>query len=165
MDPRPFHNGYGMNTVIGVPKPAYRAFEIMHQVGDRLLDAQRSGPNSTASCYALRNDSAVTVLCANWITYPLPIAPENVAVELCGLTREPTDASTRFIDDKHGNARPMWEALGSPTYPTDAEVAAMQMASMVIAQGQAYTYEVGSGCVSFTLQVQAYGVAATTIVF
>jgi hypothetical protein len=32
MDPRPFHNGYGINTVIGVPKPAYRAFEILHQV-------------------------------------------------------------------------------------------------------------------------------------
>jgi len=32
-DPRPFHDGFGLNTVVGVPKPAYRAFQMLHEIG------------------------------------------------------------------------------------------------------------------------------------
>ena len=30
----PFHGGFGLLNLHGIPKPTYRAFELLHQLGD-----------------------------------------------------------------------------------------------------------------------------------
>jgi xylan 1,4-beta-xylosidase len=155
-----------MNTNIGVPKPAYRAFEILHQLGDELVAAQGAAPAPGIDCYALRNKSAATVLCSNWLPYTVPgIQTHTVSVQVCGLAAAPAAVSTRTIDDKSGSARPLWEALGSPTYPSAAEIAAMQEASLVLAQPQPVQFVPAAGCAVFAVTLAPYATTATTVEF
>jgi xylan 1,4-beta-xylosidase len=44
--PGPFHGGFGLMTVHGTPKPAYRAFELLHGAG-----LQRLAVDGTCPCY------------------------------------------------------------------------------------------------------------------
>ena len=64
----PFHDGYGLLTVQGVPKPAYRAFQLLHFLGtDRLpVTVLHSVPsNTTVSAWATRNATHLQVR-ARW---------------------------------------------------------------------------------------------------
>lgn len=36
----PFHNQFGLQSIIGVAKPAYRAFQLLRDAGDRLATSQ-----------------------------------------------------------------------------------------------------------------------------
>ena len=48
----PFHGGFGLLTIHGIPKPAYRAFELMHRLGtDRLVV---DGTHHTLDAWAVR---------------------------------------------------------------------------------------------------------------
>lgn len=33
-DSTPFHQGFGVQTIYNIPKPAYRAFQLLHATGD-----------------------------------------------------------------------------------------------------------------------------------
>jgi hypothetical protein len=149
------------------------------QIGDAEVAGGLTGTNTTLGCYAVSNKTAVTVLCYNFIPYPMPIdtvatevPPPSLSLSLlvltahaqvrvCGLTAAPAAASVRFIDDKHGSARPVWEAMGSPTYPTAAQQQELMAASAVPAAPQSYAM-VG-GCAVFDLTLTAYGSAAVTL--
>ena len=56
----PFHGGFGLLNLHGIPKPTYRAFELLHQLGDRysLVD----GLHETVDCSVVQKESSVTVL-------------------------------------------------------------------------------------------------------
>lgn len=163
MDPNPFHNGYGLNTNVGVPKPSYRAFEQLHQLGDQLVAVTTATQNSTLGCYAVSSKSEVTAMCFNFDVYPNPVVAASVDVKICGFNSPPSNAYYRLIDDKNGNARPLWEQLGSPTYPSRAQVDAMQAASQVPSAFLAH--EIEGNCVETYIQIEPYGVAALTFVF
>ena len=55
---KPFHGGFGLLTLHGIPKPSYRAFELFHDLGDRqsLVD----GLHETVDCSLIHKDSSVT---------------------------------------------------------------------------------------------------------
>src|SRR5205085_3413176 len=56
----PFHGGFGLLNLHGVPKPNYRAFELLHRLGTDLLPVTGSHP--TVDAWAVRRDGSVTVL-------------------------------------------------------------------------------------------------------
>ena len=60
----PFHGGFGLLTLHGIPKPAYRAFELLRQLGSDhyLVD----GLHETVDCFVVRDDLTVTVLLTNY---------------------------------------------------------------------------------------------------
>eukprot|EP00051_Salpingoeca_urceolata_P030108 m.8131 g.8131 ORF g.8131 m.8131 type:complete len:562 (+) comp3142_c0_seq2:333-2018(+) len=70
----PFHNGYGMKTMHGVPKPAWRAFELLAHAGDtRLPVTGKVSPNNsseTVSVFATGNSTDagdVQIFAANFL--------------------------------------------------------------------------------------------------
>jgi xylan 1,4-beta-xylosidase len=40
----PFHGGFGLLNLHGIPKPTYRAFELLHGLGTELLRSATSWP-------------------------------------------------------------------------------------------------------------------------
>ena len=53
--PGPFHGGFGLMTVHGTPKPAYRAFELLHGAG-----MQRLAVDGICPCYHSAEHTSVS---------------------------------------------------------------------------------------------------------
>lgn len=48
----PFHDGYGLLTVNGIPKPAYRAFQLLHRLGNSSIAAKWDAGKNTSEVTA-----------------------------------------------------------------------------------------------------------------
>jgi xylan 1,4-beta-xylosidase len=174
---QPWQQGFGIQTIYGVPKPVYRAFQMMAQ-----LPAAAAQVNSTAPGVVYRPGSAtvgtvdvmvatsragslvsVTALLNNFNTYGNNVSAQTVSVTFANLSAAagvplPTSATLELIDATHANARPVWEAAGSPLYPSPAEVAAELAASQLVQQSLALQPAAGGG-VQATLTMQPQSVA------
>lgn len=123
----PFHGGFGLQTIHGIPKPTYRVFELLHQVGDRRLPVD-GGTGSTVEALAVRGAAGLVILVYNHNTPGAEIKSEEVSITLQGILPGKTATLVR-IDDQHANPKQKWIELGSPEYPAPAELAAIEQAS------------------------------------
>ncbi|MGH2536446.1 MAG: GH39 family glycosyl hydrolase [Candidatus Promineifilaceae bacterium] len=123
---QPYHGGFGLLNLYGVPKPSYRAFELLHRLGERqlLLD----GLHTTVDAWAVRGPAGLDFLLTNHALPDHPIRTERVRLHLTGAGR-PAGANLARIDADHANPRAAWEQLGSPEYLDQAQVAQLEKAS------------------------------------
>jgi len=157
----PFHGGFGLLTLHGVPKPAYRAFQLLHALGTERLVVQRTaGDAGTLELFASRRSGAITVLLYNHDVPRTPMRGETVTVELKGL-RGTTGAFVERIDEEHANPHRRWIEMGSPEYPDADEVAELVSASRL--QREALEPVRAPEGLSVALTVPPHGVAAVTI--
>ena len=49
---KPFHGGFGLLNIYGIPKPAYRAYEILHKLGTDILKVE--GEHATIDVWIIR---------------------------------------------------------------------------------------------------------------
>jgi len=131
----PFQNGYGLMTVNGVPKPSWRAFELLAHAGSRRLEVTGAAPhdiNSTLTVLATigtstAGSSELSIFVADWLP-PQPkkfacsgkpdICVEdeagsytdlNVCQDSCRSSEQPTRAPKPTADD-----RPVSERAKAP---------------------------------------------------
>jgi xylan 1,4-beta-xylosidase len=156
----PFHGGFGLLNLHGIPKPTYRAFELLHQIGTEqsLVD----GIHETVDCSVIRKNSTITVLLTNHTTPGHSIEAENVEIRLDNVPK-PSEAHIQRIDAEHANPKAMWEQMGQPEYLTRQDVEQLQEASRLVKQLQSFTYK--EGAVFLKLDLPAHAVAAITINF
>lgn len=156
----PFHGGFGLLTLHGIPKPSYRVFELLHQLGDRqsLVD----GLHETIDCSVIQKESSVTVWLTNHTTPGHSIETEDVHVRLDNA-HEPVAARIERIDQDHANAKRMWRELGEPEYLKRAEIERLEESSQVVSEKQPFSFRDGS--VSFKTSLPPHAVAAITIEF
>jgi hypothetical protein len=101
-----FNGNFGLVNVHGVPKPAYRAFQLLHELGDELLPTTRTGGGSSSSptdCAASvgvlaskSNATCLSVLVFSQATVGAPIA------RLCSVNltvKMPADADLSIAGD------------------------------------------------------------------
>ena len=187
VDPLPWNPGaskFGIQTMYGVKKPAYRALQFVSDwragmavpvkatSGGRVYTSVDGGVvGATAGTVdvmvAVADGGVVTVLMGNFdvassTTQPPPAV--DVTLTLTGLTGTlPTNATVELIDDTHANPYATWLAAGSPTYPTadeiEAETASAAVLPMVVAVQAA-----GSGSVKVSVTMQPYAVARLRLV-
>lgn len=125
----PFHGGFGLLTLHGIPKPTYRAFELLHGLGSERWEVD--GVHDTVDAWVVRGEAEVTVLLTNHAPPQRPIEVEEVRVELRGAAA-PRRGSIRRIDTEHANPKRAWEDMGSPEYLSTAEVMALEAASRLL---------------------------------
>ena len=154
----PFHGGFGLLTLHGVPKPTYRTFELLHDLGDRqsLVD----GLHETVDCSVIQKDSSVTVLLTNHTTPGHTIGAEEIQLRLDNA-REPVAARIRRVDEEHSNAKRVWEEMGQPEYLSRKDVERLEEVSQLVSEKQPMKFREGSIFLKATLP--AHGVAAITI--
>ena len=154
----PFHGGFGLLTIHGVPKPAYRAFELLHDLGEEQYAVV--GDHETVDAWAVRRGRSLTVLLANHAMPRQSIARETVRVELRG-GREPGRAVSRRIDDENANPVEAWQGMGAPEYPSRRQVEELLEASGI--RTETVAIERGEGRIGLTTDLPPHAVAAITI--
>lgn len=153
----PFHGGFGLLTLHGVPKPTYRAFELLHRLGaERLLV---DGHHHTVDAWIVRRDATVTALLSNHALPRHPIATERVEILLTEAP-EPRGVIVERIDEAHANARRLWIEMGRPEYLTPADVEHLEAASRLAAEPLAWSR--GAGVVRTAVDLPPHSVAAVT---
>jgi xylan 1,4-beta-xylosidase len=123
----PFHGGFGLLTLHGVAKPAYRAFQLLHRVGTRLV-AVVDGMHPNVDAWVVLRGRTAAVVVTNHAYPEHPIRRARVVVHL-ETTRRPTSALLYRIDDTHANAKRRWRAMGSPASLAQRQLEELHSAS------------------------------------
>jgi len=155
----PFHGGFGLLTLHGIAKPAYRAFELLHRFGSELV-VPVDGIHPTVDCWVARDGSRTNVMLTNHAFPQQEI--ENVRVRL-RLDHAPTPKNLGLtrIDDGHANPKRAWMEMGSPEYLSSAQVALLHDASALSGERLDFSFE--SGSISCELDIPPHGVALVTV--
>lgn len=156
----PFHGGFGLLNLYNVAKPAYRAFQLLHQTGTEILEVE--GSNPTVNAMAIRKKESVTIILTSVAMPRHPIQTELVSMRLSGALA-PRNAWIERIDDDHANPRRLWQMMGEPEYLSAYQVEQLQTASVLRKESQPWTYEKGILDLSVALPPQS--VAAITLEF
>ncbi len=125
----PFHGGYGLQNIHGIPKPTYRVFEMLHNTGNTRIPV-KGGDGSSVEILAARDFSKVTFLACNHDVPGAGISTEDISIAVTGFSPD-GPASIVRIDEDNANPKKKWIELGSPEYPTPSELEAIEQASRV----------------------------------
>jgi len=156
----PFQGGFGLLNIHGIPKPTYRAFELLHHLGTELLGLE--GTHDTVSAWAIHKGQSITVLLTNHAMPRHPIQIESVNLRLTGASR-PRTAYVERIDQDHANPRRHWHDMGEPHYLTKLQIEQLKAASSLVQQTQPLTFQ--DGILNLSASLPPQGVAAITIEF
>ena len=122
----PFYGGFGLIAVDDIPKPAFAAFKLLHELGD-----QRIAVDSDSALLTKRKDG--TLVLAVWNYAPPnskegpPGSSKTVTLEFKGAKAK--QAMISRGDGDHGDVRPLYEKMGSPRYPTPKQIEDLQHAA------------------------------------
>jgi len=155
---KPFHGGFGMLTIDGIPKPVYRAYELLTQLGSERLEVQ--GSHGTVDAWAWRSKHGVQLVLTNHALPKHPIESHEVKFTLKNFT-PPKSAWTARIDEEHANPLRLWEAMGEPTYLKPYQVERLIEASSVTPAPQSWKQEGKDVVLHVTLP--PHGVAIVTL--
>ena len=154
----PFHGGFGMLNLHGIPKPVYGAFQVLHTLGEERLAV--TGQHPTVDAWAVRHRRNLTLVLTNHALPGHPIADEEVRVEIPGSGPHGR-AYVRRIDDRNANAHSAWRAMGAPEYPSRKQVEELTEASCLRRDPVALVHS--EGILHVTVKLPPHGVAAVTL--
>lgn len=155
----PYQGGFGLLNIHGVPKPVYRAFELLHRMGTSRLDVE--GSQGNVSAWASRLDAThVSLLVTNHALPRHDVATERVRVVFRDA-RAPQGVTIERIDDDHANAPAAWRLLGSPEYPSPDQVEHLKSRSSLVRESLPFTFD--GHQVALTFDLMPHAVAAITI--
>jgi xylan 1,4-beta-xylosidase len=142
---QPFYGGYGLIAADGIPKPAFNAFLLLHQLGEQRLDEA-----SDSALVTRRRDGTLVV--AAWNIAP----PSHTGESTREVTFKFEHASASMVqvtrlDPAHGDVHKAYEAMGSPRYPTQEQVAKLRAAARL---SPAETRDVKGGSLTLEIPVQ-----------
>jgi xylan 1,4-beta-xylosidase len=122
---KPFYGGFGILAEGGVPKPAFNAFKLLHQLGDQRIDVQ-----SDSMLVTKRANGSLAIALWNFSLPDDPGNVRNITIHLQNLngTRR---AQIREVDPDHGSPLPAYHAMGDPVSPTLAQYAELQKAAQL----------------------------------
>ncbi len=120
----PFYGGFGLIAAGGIPKAAFNAFKLLHQLGD-----ERVALNSNSALLTRRKDGTLVLAVWNYAS-PEKIG-KPVTVNLVFTGRHIRRALISSVDPDHGDATKAWQEMGAPRYPTQAQLVALRKASQL----------------------------------
>lgn len=121
MFPQEFSGGFGLMTINGIRKPAYRAFQMLRQVGNmRLILPEFSGDVGAA---AFVNEDGMQILVYRTDLMCREKQAEEVILKIAG--GDFGRATVQKIDETHCNPYRLWREMGSPSDMRTADAAAL----------------------------------------
>jgi xylan 1,4-beta-xylosidase len=153
-----FHGGFGLLTIHGVAKPAYRAFELLHRLGGDRLEV--AGKHPTVEVTAVRGEGGLHLVVVNLALPDQPIATEKIAISVSGLSSL-TRATVERIDEDHANPRRLWAEWGEPDQLSAAQVEALESAGRLVEEPVGWRFE--DGTLEITLTVPANALAVVSV--
>ena len=156
----PFHGGYGLLNLHGIPKPTYRAFQLLHHLGTELVRV--NGSHDTVDVWVARKKGSLTVLHTNHALPRHAIKAEQVRIKLTDAPKR-CSAYVERIDRTHANAKRLWHEAGAPEYLSVAEVERLKDASRMVKEPQ--PCEVVIGILYLDIALPPQSVVAITVDF
>ena len=167
-----FSNLYGLQTIRGVPKPSFRAFELLQQYGSeieyesRLIDDDNgyNESTSTVQVYCLKNandEGRYGLFVANWNNYGFDISEQNVTINIANYIDDANGLKSVVmyrIDENNTAPLSVWIEMGSPEYPTEEEMQALNAASQLKAMSIKHQ-KIDETTVQLNLNIPVYGAA------
>ena len=145
----PFHNGFGLMNIHGIPKPTYRLFELFHNLGDQRLPVYSNTTHPTIEMIAIKKGDGLTCIVYNQNTPSGEISSDEVTLTFENLQSK--QAVLLRIDEDNANARKTWEDMGSPMYPTSEQLTRSHEASTPSRE----IIDISNGIITFTLKPHA----------
>jgi len=156
----PFHGGFGLLNLYGIPKPVYRAFQLLHGLGDTLYPVH--GSHATVDVRVSGGADSVTAFLTNYAMPRHAITSEKVRVRLTGAP-QPLCAFLSRIDDAHANPQQVWQDMGAPEYLSQRQVETLQAASSLT--NEPHPLRVVDKSIEFDVTLPPQSVAALKIEF
>lgn len=113
---QPFYGGYGLIAAGGIPKPAFDAFELLHQLGDERIAS--SNPDVLVT---RRKDGALAIALWNLVEPEATGPDKSFHLDLHGVASQATVGIAR-VDATHGDTFAAYVRMGKPKYPTQAQI-------------------------------------------
>lgn len=129
----PFYGGFGLIAEDGIPKPAFNAFAMLHQLGDRRLKV-----DSDSALATKRAGGSIAIALWNYAppfgtgaTYTPP--PANIGASktfTVALQGVPANSAVQIwrLDADHGNVIKTYDAMGRPAFPTHDQILQLRAA-------------------------------------
>ena len=156
----PFHGGFGLLNLHSIPKPVYRAFQLLRRLGEEQIEV--SGRHNTVEVWAIRKEDQLTLLAVNHALPEHSIAAEQVNIKLSN-SPEPQHSFIQRINEERANPRQMWLEMGSPEYLSAMQVEQLQAASELKNESQSWSHIDDS--LEFQFALPPHSVAAITLEF
>ena len=158
----PFHGGFGLLNLYGIPKPTYRAFELMHRLGTEVLEVD--GSHTTVDAWVVRKSNGLTILLTNHALPRHPIKSEWVNIRLNDAPQfERVTAYLERIDVDHANPKAAWREMGEPKYVSNGQLEQLQAASQL--KKEPVTLKLEDHSIELGINLSAHSVAAVSFDF
>lgn len=157
--PGEFRGGFGLQTIHGIPKPVYRAFELLHRLGDERLPAVEE--QGTVGIFPAAGKHGR--LCIAAYNQQMPGRPiEDAKVKILVKNSTAAAATILRIDEDHANAEKTWREMGSPEYLTPEQTELLKSVSSLQEEPLQVQRTEDGFFVEF--QLPAYGVALIQLI-
>ncbi len=156
----PFHGGFGLMNIYGIPKPAFRAYEILHNLGEKLL--QVKGKHETVDVWIIKKQNLINIIITNWALPRHPIKTESVKIQLKNNNKI-KNCFIQKLDDRHANPRKSWVEMGKPSSLSPVQVNSLEVTSALVKEPHLTKQEKSWLAVEATLPPQ--GIAYITLEF
>lgn len=157
----PFHGGFGLLNLHSIPKPVYRAFQLLHELGQEQIRV--SGQHNTVEVWAVRKENQLTLLAVNHALPGHSISAEQVQIVMLASSLEPQQAYLQRIDEDHANPRRTWLEMGSPEYLGALEVEQLRASSQLVKEPQSWSWTEGN--IELHFELPSHSLAAITLEF
>ena len=115
----PFDGSFGLMALGGIKKPSYSGFALLHKLGE-----ERIPQDAPEVLVTRRRDGALAIAAWNLVDPDKTGMERRVGFEIRGIA---PDSRIRVLraDSEHGNTLAAYKKMGSPRYPTQAQVRAL----------------------------------------
>ncbi|HVI09654.1 MAG TPA: glycosyl hydrolase family 39 [Candidatus Binatia bacterium] len=144
---QPFYGGFGLMAEDDIPKPAFDAFEVLHELGN-----ERIAVDSEHALVTRRENGTLVIAVWNYAPPETPGAEKTMTLRFKGTKAHAV--SINRVDRQHGDVHALYDQMGQPPYPTQAQIEQLQEAAQLPAPEQA---ELRNGALTLTLP--SYGLA------
>lgn len=112
----PFHGGFGLIAVGGIKKPSYFGYSLLHKLG-----TERLANSANNVLVTRRPDGTVIIALWNLVEPEQKGSPQTLRLQFRNVSPTSTVLINR-ADETHGNTLEAYRKIGSPQYPTVAQV-------------------------------------------
>ncbi|RYX96427.1 MAG: beta-xylosidase [Comamonadaceae bacterium] len=154
----PFHGGFGMMNLYGIPKPIYRAFQMLRALGGTRFAVAGAHQNVavwvTGAAAPAHEDAGVFLINQAMPRHAVTDEPVRVRLRHAPGLRARAVTLSR-IDADHANPERAWREMGAPEYLLPAQVDALMAASRTVPEALAFTQEEGALGIGLVLAPQS----------
>jgi xylan 1,4-beta-xylosidase len=149
---QPFYGGYGLIAPGGIPKPAFDAFALLHQLGDERIASP--DPNVLVT---RRKDGTLVIALWNLVEPEATGPDKSFHLDLHGVSSHASVTVSR-VDATHGDTLAAYDRMDKPRYPTQAQIKELRRVAEL---GAPATEKLDHG--GLTISVPQKGLALVTV--